>query len=124
LRKGSGRGNALRPGPSARAAGVAIPIIPTVAGWTAETPGTISLGQGVVHFGPPRSALEAIPASRGFTHTDTSPTPVFRAAKGVRGEADTVNGIDAPHERRIFVTAGAKPGFLNAILSSATPATR
>jgi len=47
--------------PSTRAEGVQLPIIPIVAGWIAETPGTISLGQGVVHYGPPPAALAAIP---------------------------------------------------------------
>ena len=47
--------------PSDRAAGVQLPIIPIVAGWIAETPGTISLGQGVVHYGPPAAALASIP---------------------------------------------------------------
>ena len=36
------------------------PIIPTIAALVRETPGTISLGQGVVNYGPPAAALEAI----------------------------------------------------------------
>ena len=35
------------------------PVIPIVGRWIAETPGTISLGQGVVSYGPPPEAVEA-----------------------------------------------------------------
>src|SRR3990172_10752664 len=50
------------PAASNRADRVQMPIIPTVAGWISETPGTISLGQGVVHYCPPPAALRKIPA--------------------------------------------------------------
>ena len=36
------------------------PIIPTVAALVRDNPGTISLGQGVVNYGPPPQALQAI----------------------------------------------------------------
>ena len=39
------------------------PVIPIVGRWIAETPGTISLGQGVVSYGPP---VEAVEAARRF----------------------------------------------------------
>ena len=35
------------------------PIVAVVGDWIRQTPGTISLGQGVVHYGPPREALDA-----------------------------------------------------------------
>ena len=38
---------------------VQAPIIPVIGRMIRETPGTISLGQGVVHFGPPREAIDA-----------------------------------------------------------------
>ena len=44
---------------SRRLAAVQAPVIPIVGRWTAETPGTISLGQGVVSYQPPREAVEA-----------------------------------------------------------------
>jgi aspartate/methionine/tyrosine aminotransferase len=123
MRKRDGCESPVRPGPSARAAGVTIPIIPTVAGWTAETPGTISLGQGVVHYGPPRSALEAVPGFlSGFPHNRYVPDaglPDLRKAFEEKLRAE--NGIDAPNERRIFVTAGANQAFLNAVLAVCDP---
>ena len=36
------------------------PVIPIVGRWTSETPGTISLGQGVVHYAPPREVFDAV----------------------------------------------------------------
>ncbi len=109
--------------PSARASNVQPPVIPTVAGWIAETPGTISLGQGVVHYGPPRAALEGIPRFLDrFPHHRYVPDaglPELREAFEEKLRAE--NGIDAPHPRRIFVTAGANQGFLNAVLAVCDP---
>ena len=45
---------------SARLEAVQRPIIPIVAGWTREHPGTISLGQGVVWYGPPPESFQAV----------------------------------------------------------------
>lgn len=109
--------------PSERSARVQAPIIPAVAGWIAETPGTISLGQGVVGYGPPASAVEAIPSFlSGVPHHQYMPDaglPELRRAFEEKLRAE--NGIDAPFERRILVTAGANQGFLNAILCICDP---
>ncbi len=108
---------------SRRAAGVQMPIIPTVAGWIAETPGTISLGQGVVGYGPPAGATRAIPgflARAGFhKYLQDAGLPELRAAfeEKLRRE----NGIDAPFARRIIVTAGANQAFLNTVLCICDP---
>ena len=45
---------------SVRMEAVQSPIIPIVGEWIRQTPGTISLGQGMVAYGPPPEALEAI----------------------------------------------------------------
>ena len=108
---------------SRRAERVQMPIIPTVAGWIAETPGTISLGQGVVHYGPPPAALREIPVFlRNAAHHKYVPDaglPALRKAFEEKLRAE--NGIDARFERRIFVTAGANQGFLNALLCLCDP---
>ena len=44
-----------------RMAGVDTPIIPTIAALVRDNPGTISLGQGVVNYGPPAQAISALP---------------------------------------------------------------
>jgi aspartate/methionine/tyrosine aminotransferase len=109
--------------PSIRAAGVQLPIIPIVAGWIAETPGTISLGQGVVHYGPPAAALAAIPEFLATVpHHQYIPDaglPGLRSA--FEGKLRAENGIDAPFERGIYVTAGANQAFLNAVLAICDP---
>ena len=38
---------------------VQAPIIPIVGELIRQVPGTISLGQGVVHYGPPQAAIDA-----------------------------------------------------------------
>ena len=48
------------PRPTARMEAVQTPVIPIVAHWIRSTPGTISLGQGIVSYGPPRESLEAL----------------------------------------------------------------
>jgi len=119
--RNGGRGGRLSP--SRRAAGVQLPIIPTVAGWIAETPGTISLGQGVVHYGPPPEALAAIPeflrTVPHHTYIPDAGLPELRKAFEAKLRAE--NGIHAPFERRIIVTAGANQAFLNVILAICDP---
>jgi aspartate/methionine/tyrosine aminotransferase len=112
-----------RTAPSNRAAGVQPPIIPTVAGWIRETPGTISLGQGVVHYGPPEAALAAIPEFLATVpHHQYIPDaglPELRGAFERKLRAE--NGIEAPFDRTIYVTAGANQAFLNAVLAICDP---
>jgi len=45
---------------SQRIIAVQSPIIPTVADLIRANPGTISLGLGMVYYGPPREALERV----------------------------------------------------------------
>jgi len=42
---------------------VQAPMIPVIGEIIRRTPGTISLGQGVVHYGPPPAALDAARAA-------------------------------------------------------------
>jgi hypothetical protein len=46
---------------------VQAPIVPIIGDLIRQSPGTISLGQGVVHYGPPREAIEAARAALGDT---------------------------------------------------------
>jgi len=109
--------------PSSRASGVQPPIIPIVAGWIAETPGTISLGQGVVHYGPPPAAIAAIPEFLATVphhrYIPDAGLPGLRMAFERKLRAE--NGIDAPFERGIYVTVGANQAFLNAVLAICDP---
>jgi aspartate/methionine/tyrosine aminotransferase len=113
----------FRAKPSRRAAAVQMPIIPTVAGWIAETPGTISLGQGVVGYGPPRSAAAAIRDffARPALHKYLPDAGLPELRRAFEEKLRRENGIDAPFARRIIVTAGANQAFLNAVLCICDP---
>lgn len=101
---------------------VQTPVIPVVSRWIAETPGTISLGQGIVSWGPPPQALDAL---RAFPAGDADHR--YGPVEGLPALVDLIahkleaeNGI-APHGNRIFVTAGGNLAFMNAILAITDP---
>jgi aspartate/methionine/tyrosine aminotransferase len=102
---------------------VQAPIVPVIGAIIREVPGTISLGQGVVHYGPPSAAIDAV---RGAL-TDAStheyqdgaglPALIGRLAAKLRAE----NGIDVARGVRIMVTAGANMAFVHAVLAITAP---
>ena len=108
---------------SRRLANVQTPVIPVVGRWIAETPGTISLGQGVVSYGPP---AEAIAAARAFGND-----PADHRYGPVEGLPALVAAIESKlaHENRIVVrgrsrvvvTAGGNLAFMNAALAVTDP---
>ena len=108
---------------SRRLAAVQAPVIPIVGRWTAETPGTISLGQGVVSYAPP---VEAIEAARRFGADlgDHRYGPV----EGLKPLVDAIeqklaaeNGIHVRPQSRVLVTAGGNQAFMNAVLAVTDP---
>ena len=109
-------------GPSNRIMAVQTPVIPLVAELIQANPGTISLGQGVVGYGPPPQAFETIqrftadPANHRYQHVQGI-APLIEAigAKLARDNAIDLEGRD------IVVTAGSNMGFLNAVLAIADP---
>jgi aspartate/methionine/tyrosine aminotransferase len=110
------------PPASRRMAAVQSPIIPVIAELIRNTPGTISLGQGVVYYGPPEAALAAArefggrPEQHKYGPVHGTPELLARIARKLGDE----NGI-ALAGRHIVVTAGANMGFLNALFSIADP---
>ena len=109
-------------GPSNRITAVQTPVIPVVAELIEANPGTISLGQGVVNYGPPPQAMEAIERfladenNHRYKHVQGIP-PLIKA---FGDKLDAENNIDL-EGRDIVVTAGSNMGFLNAVLSIADP---
>src|SRR5690349_8409576 len=108
---------------SRRLAAVQPPVIPIVARWTAETPGAISLGQGIVSYGPPPEVMDAVRAFGG-TLADHRYGPV----EGLPALVDAIerklaaeNGIVVRPASRVVVTAGGNQAFLNAVLAIADP---
>jgi aspartate/methionine/tyrosine aminotransferase len=99
------------------------PIVAVVGDWIRQTPGTISLGQGVVHYGPPPAALDAVKAalSQAETHQYNDgagwPPLVEAVARKLAGE----NGIEIAAGSRIMVTAGANMAFMHAVLATTSP---
>src|SRR4029453_13490226 len=98
------------------------PIIPIVGEWIRQTPGTISLGQGMVAYGPPPEALDAIapflsdPQAHRYGPVEGLPA----LGETLHETVKTENGLDLD-PTRIFVTAGGNLAFMNAVLAIADP---
>ena len=102
---------------------VQAPIIPVVGGWIRETPGTISLGQGVVHYGPPPEALDAVrdALSTASTHEYNDGAGLPALVGAIRHKLATENQINVARGSRIMVTAGANMAFMHAVLAVTSP---
>ncbi len=104
---------------SRRLASVQTPVIPVVGRWIAATPGTISLGQGIVSYGPPPEVIEAVRCFGG-TIDDHRYGPVEGLAPLVAIVEDKLareNGIIVRPQGRVVVTAGGNQAFMNAVLA-------
>ena len=103
--------------------GVQAPIIPVIGEMIRQTPGTISLGQGVVHYGPPKEAIEAAgealsdPVTHEYQDGAGSPALLERLAVKLRRE----NGIDVSRGRLVMVTAGANMAFVHVVFAITEP---
>jgi len=99
------------------------PIIPVVGGWIRETPGTISLGQGVVHYGPPPEALDAVreALAQPATHQCDDGAGIPPLVEAIRQKLAVENHIDAGRGSRIMVTAGANMAFMHVALAITSP---
>lgn len=104
---------------SHRLAAIQAPVIPVVGQWIAETPGTISLGQGVVSYGPPAGVVEA--AQRASARADShgygpiEGEPELLAA--IERKLLTDNAIVVQPGSRVYVTAGCNLAFVHAMLA-------
>jgi aspartate/methionine/tyrosine aminotransferase len=81
------------------------------------TPGTISLGQGVVHYGPPKAAIDA--AAKALADPSTSE---YQPAAGIAPLLERIaaklaaeNRIDVKRGLRVMVTAGGNMAFHHAV---------
>src|SRR3954452_19510439 len=107
---------------SQRMLGVQSPMIPVVGEMVKRHPGTISLGQGVVRWGPPEVVAEAVGKAA------SSDARVFKYSlafgmdsilEAVRAKVERENLMRVDGERRVVVTAGSNMGFVNAVLAVA-----
>lgn len=101
------------------------PIIPIVGELIRNHPGTISLGQGVVGYGPPDRAIEYIQKflSTSNNHKYNAVQGIAPLIDKIRHKLELENHIDAAVDgaSRICVTAGANMAFKNAILAICDP---
>jgi aspartate/methionine/tyrosine aminotransferase len=108
---------------SNRVTNVQPPIIPIVAEMIRQTPGTISLGQGIVHYGPPPEALAQIrmmeqrPELHRYQAVHGIPELIAEIERKLKQE----NGVIINEGNRIVVTAGGNMAFVNALLAIADP---
>ncbi len=102
---------------------VQTPIIPVIGEWTRNTPGTLSLGQGMVSYPPPAAALQAIRdfGTRPEEHLYGSPLGHGRLLKLIEAKLHHENNIDCNSGYRVMVTAGSNMAFLNVLLAITDP---
>lgn len=104
-------------------AAVDLPIIPTIAGLVHANPGTISLGQGVVNYGPPvdvAAALQALreqPALQKYQAVGGLPELVGTLRQKLRAE----NRVAGQDDTDLMVSAGSNMAFLQAVLAVSDP---
>jgi aspartate/methionine/tyrosine aminotransferase len=110
---------------SRRAAATQSPIIPVIADLIRRHPGTISLGQGVVGYGPPPAAAAQIarfladPTLHKYQPVAGISDLLGAIAKKLAAENLIPTGED--HGNRIMVTAGGNQAFMNAVLALGDP---
>ena len=99
------------------------PIVAVVGDWIRQTPGTISLGQGVVHYGPPPAAIDAVRRALADASTHeyqpVAGLPALRERMAQKLLAE--NGIDVARGSRVIVTAGANMAFMHAVMATTVP---
>ena len=108
---------------TSRMQAVQSPIIPVVGELIKNSPGTISLGQGVVYYDPPPEAREFLP--KFFAEPTNN---LYKSVEGIpplltalAGKLQAFNNIEINEENCIVVTAGSNMGFMNAILAITNP---
>jgi aspartate/methionine/tyrosine aminotransferase len=108
---------------AARMQAVQSPIIPVVAEWIRSCPGTISLGQGVVSYGPPPSAIariaEFLKEPENNKYKPVVGLPPLLEAIGEKLALE--NKIKLTSSNAVVVTAGGNMAFMNALLAIADP---
>lgn len=99
------------------------PIIPIVGDLVRSVPGTISLGQGVVFYGPPPQATERLAAflANPANHLYSAVEGIPELREALTAKLRRENGIAMGPRQRVVVTAGGNMAFLNAILATVDP---
>lgn len=108
---------------SARMQAVQSPIIPIVGEMIRRSPGTISLGQGVVFYPPPTEAIEQISQflCDPNHHKYQAVQGILPLQEAITTKLAADNGMAIGQDQRVVVTAGSNMGFINAVLAIADP---
>lgn len=108
---------------SLRMAAVDTPIVPAIAELVRNNPGTISLGQGVVNYGPPVEAIAAIPGLMGDVQLNKYSAVMGYPAlvEALKKKLQDENNMSCGADSILMVTAGSNMAFLNSILVIADP---
>ena len=108
-------------GISKRITAVQTPIIPVVADLILANPGTISLGQGVVHYLPPdqiKDGVEKFAKTNSHHYEAVEGIPELRQL--ISQKLNLENNIPV-NQYDVVVCAGGNMGFLNAVLTICDP---
>lgn len=109
--------------PPLRLQQVDTPIIPTIAAFVRDNPGTISLGQGVVNYGPPvdiARALDPLATDPGLQkYQAVVGMPDLIAA--LRAKLARENQIPASTDTGLMISAGSNMAFLQAAMAVTDP---
>jgi aspartate/methionine/tyrosine aminotransferase len=108
---------------SRRLAAVQTPVVPIVSRWIAETPGTISLGQGIVSYGPPPEALASMKTfPQSISDHRYGPVEgIEPLVAAVEEKLRRENRIDVRKGSRVVITAGGNLAFMNSVFAIADP---
>jgi len=108
---------------SQRMMDVQLPIIPIVSDLIKKNPGTISLGQGVVYYGPPKKVILKIsklnPSADYHMYSEVQGITKLRSIISEKLMSENKINLNEGHE--LIVTAGSNMGFMNAVLAIADP---
>jgi aspartate/methionine/tyrosine aminotransferase len=102
---------------------VKTPVIPMVGQMVRERPGTISLGQGVVSYGPPPEAINQINSflSDPNHHKYGAVEGIQPLVEAIKAKLRGENKVNLGAGSRIVVTAGGNMAFMNAVLAITDP---
>ncbi|HEY9827252.1 MAG TPA: pyridoxal phosphate-dependent aminotransferase [Stenomitos sp.] len=99
------------------------PIIPIVGDLIRKHPGTISLAQGVVYYGPPPQISESLThfAAQPELHKYQPVLGITPLRAAIAEKLSDENRLQLAGTHQIAVTAGSNMGFINAILAITQP---
>jgi aspartate/methionine/tyrosine aminotransferase len=108
---------------SSRMDAVQAPIVAVIGDLIRQVPDTISLGQGVVHYGPPEAALSVARDALADpeTHTYQDGAGDRRLLEAIEHKLQRDNSIEMARGSRVTVTAGGNMAFVHAILAITEP---